>query len=335
MNGRICMEKEEHEKTLKKRSESDRRKRINRLKKVIIATVICAILIPIILCVILLIRVNRLEEKLNSLEAVSTNSVENIPEELMEQPDQASQKNIPQENSDSEMDTSDSGVENDRMDEAETGPATEDVIRRVYLTFDDGPSVNTEDILQILDDYNVKATFFVVGRTDAHSEQMYRRIVEEGHTLGMHSYSHEYSTIYESPEAFREDLHKLRNYLYDVTGVECSFYRFPGGSSNEVSRTDIQELIAILQSEGITYFDWNVSSQDASARMLSVDEIIENCTGQLEDHRNVVILMHDAAGKTTTVEALPILIEKLQSMEDTVLLPITEDTVPVQHRKPE
>lgn len=324
------MEKEEHGENYRKRSEPDRRKRINRLKKMIILTVMCTILIPIILCVILLIRVNRLEDRLRDLEATSTNIIENIPEDNKQHPDSAER-----ETTGTNRDTEEAENIQNPGDESETQPDTEEDIRRIYLTFDDGPSSNTDKILQVLDDYNVKATFFVVGKTDEHSVEMYQKIVEEGHTLGMHSYSHEYSTIYESAEAFREDLHKLRNYLYDVTGVECTFYRFPGGSSNEVSPTDIQELIAILQSEGITYFDWNVSSQDASARLQSVDEIIENCTRQLEDHRNIVILMHDAASKTTTVEALPILIEKLQSMENTVLLPITEDTVPIQHRKPE
>ena len=351
------MSKEENGETSVREYPPDRRKRINRLKKIIILTLICAILIPIILCVILIIRVNRLEEKILMLEAARAQQevTEREHEELLsvaqtdvdtivrESALQTSGNSNPTQQTaiyeDEESANNEHGQGEPTFD---AGSASEnnvsdedDGIRRVYLTFDDGPSSQTEAILAILDDYDIKATFFVVGKTDAHSVEMYQRIVEEGHTLAMHSYSHEYQDIYASPEAFREDLCRLRDYLYEITGVQCSIYRFPGGSSNKVSQTDIQELIAILEEEGITYFDWNVSSQDASPRTLSVEEIVENSTLHIKDYQNVVILMHDAANKTTTVEALPILIEELLGMEDTVLLPITEDTVPIQHRKPE
>ncbi|MGN1159251.1 MAG: polysaccharide deacetylase family protein, partial [Lachnospiraceae bacterium] len=353
------MSKEENGETSGRGYPLDRRKRINRLKKMIILTLICAILIPIILCVILIIRVNRLEEKILMLEAARAQQevTEREHEELLSVA-QTDVDTIVREsalqtsgNSDPIQQTAiygdEESVNNEQKDGQgestfDAGSASEntvsdedDGIRRVYLTFDDGPSSQTEAILAILDEYDIKATFFVVGKTDAHSVEMYQRIVEEGHTLAMHSYSHEYQDIYASPEAFREDLYRLRDYLYEITGVQCSIYRFPGGSSNKVSPTDIQELIAILEEEGITYFDWNVSSQDASPRTLSVEEIVENSTLHVEDYQNVVILMHDATNKTTTVEALPILIEELLGMEDTALLPITADTVPIQHRKPE
>ena len=92
-----------------------------------------------------------------------------------------------------------------------------------------------------MDEYGVKATFFVVGKENY--AQQYRRIVEDGHTLAMHSYSHVYGDIYSSLDAYRQDLEKLRSFLYEVTGVECSIVRFPGGSSNTISRVDMHALI--------------------------------------------------------------------------------------------
>lgn len=202
-------------------------------------------------------------------------------------------------------------------------------IRRVYLTFDDGPSANTDRILDILDEYGVKATFFVVGKENY--VQQYRRIVEDGHTLAMHSYSHVYGDIYSSLDAYRQDLEKLRSFLYEVTGVECSIVRFPGGSSNTISRVDMHALIDYLDSENMVYFDWNVSSGDASGLHRSADQIAANVLDNIEKYNNAVVLMHDASGKNTTVDALPTIIETLLKSEDTVLLPISEDTVKVQH----
>ncbi|MDE7207412.1 MAG: polysaccharide deacetylase, partial [Lachnospiraceae bacterium] len=202
-------------------------------------------------------------------------------------------------------------------------------IKRVYLTFDDGPSSSTDRILDILDKYGVKATFFVVGK-DNYTEQ-YRRIVADGHTLAMHSYSHVYQDIYSSLDAYKQDLNKLRTFLYEVTGVECNIVRFPGGSSNTISKVDMHTLIEYLDSEDMIYFDWNVSSGDASRARISADQIAENVLENVDKYNNAVILMHDAAGKDSTVDALPIIIEKLLESENTVLLPISGETVKVQH----
>lgn len=205
-------------------------------------------------------------------------------------------------------------------------------IRRVYLTFDDGPSAYTDDILDILDAYGVKATFFVVGK-QGYTEQ-YQRIVEEGHTLGMHSYSHKYQEIYSSLEAYRQDMDKLHDYLYELTGVDCKIARFPGGSSNKkTSRVNMQELIRYLGEVGIQYYDWNVSSGDAAAVPIGAQQIADNVLRYVDRYNNVIVLMHDAAGKKSTVEALPTIIESILQSENTVLLPITEDTIPIQHVK--
>ena len=203
--------------------------------------------------------------------------------------------------------------------------------RQVYLTFDDGPSKNTDRMLDILKEYDVKATFFVVGKTDASSVRAYKRIVEEGHTLGMHSYSHDYQELYGSLQSFSKDLAKLQEYLYDLTGVWSRYYRFPGGSSNTVSATDMQILIRYLNENGICYYDWNVASGDAVSSKLSAEVITQNCMTQIEGKKECMILFHDASDKGSTVDALPMLIEQLQSMEDTEILPVTDDTHPVQH----
>ncbi|MBD5459233.1 MAG: polysaccharide deacetylase [Lachnospiraceae bacterium] len=204
-------------------------------------------------------------------------------------------------------------------------------VRKVYLTFDDGPSSNTARILDILAEYDVKATFFVVGKEEEKYQELYKRIVDEGHTLGMHSYSHKYDEIYQSVDSFAQDLSKLQEFLYETTGVWCRYCRFPGGSSNTVSRVDMFDLITYLDEQDITYFDWNVSSGDASNSYISEEAIINNCMLTLPQYQESIILMHDASNKNTTVEALPALIEQIQAMDNTVIVPITEDTEPIQH----
>lgn len=211
------------------------------------------------------------------------------------------------------------------------GTAGQEAAHKVYLTFDDGPSANTQDILDILDRYGVKATFFVVGREGSQAEETLRAIVEAGHTLGMHSYTHKYDEIYASVEDFAADFEKEQAYLLDVTGVESTIYRFPGGSSNTVSEINMREFAEYLDSQGVRFFDWNISSGDGGSFLVPVEMLIENCTATIKDHGTSVVLMHDAAGKTTTREALPTIIETIQAMDDTVLLPITEETMPVQH----
>ena len=208
---------------------------------------------------------------------------------------------------------------------------TVEAAHKVYLTFDDGPSANTEAILDILDEYNVKATFFVLGKEDEQSKERIRMIYERGHTIGMHSYSHVYSEIYESMESFEEDFWKCRQYIFDVIGAECAFYRFPGGSSNTASNVDMQECIDFLALQGVEYYDWNVSSGDGGSHGLSVENIVKNSTATIQNYETSIILMHDASSKKETLEALPEVIETILAMEDTVILPITEGTKAIHH----
>lgn len=304
-----------------------RRRRVNRLKRLIIFSWIAVLLILAVTCGFLFYRERAVSRELRELrtqvdELIGVIGQMSSRQESMEQDAGGQAFVLPQETTQAGDGASDT--------DTAAEPESENV-RKVYLTFDDGPSAHTNEILDILAEYDVKATFFVVGKTDEKSKEALRRIVKEGHTLGMHSYSHKYGEIYDSAESFAEDLEKLQDYLYEVTGTESMFYRFPGGSSNTISKVDMQEFIGLLHDRGIEYFDWNVSSQDASPSQLSADKIVQNCMKDLEKHRTPMILMHDAAGKGTTVEALPLLLDEILALENTVVLPITEDTGPVQH----
>ena len=138
--------------------------------------------------------------------------------------------------------------------------------------------------------------------------------------------------MYASLENFQSDLETLRDYLYRETGEVSRFYRFPGGSSNNVSRTDIRELAVYLNAMDISYFDWNISAGDATGAYIGSEQIVNRVMSELPSHQTAVVLMHDAADKHSTVEALPKLIEEIQGMGDgTEILPITEETVVIQH----
>lgn len=304
----------------------ERRKRIQRLKKIIILFLISAILLPIVLCIILFVRMQGMQKQIEELQQmVSTMQVEQTVSEAWQNTMETHQ---PQTSTRTETVSNLYTGSDLPKDEAEI--LIEDG-RKVYLTFDDGPSCYTDEILDILNQYNVKATFFVVGKNDEESLKMYQRIVEEGHTLGTHSYSHKYRDIYESVDSYAEDLRKLQELLYETTGVWSRYTRFPGGSSNRVSSVDMRELIEYLGEQGITYFDWNISSGDAKSGYVSVQTIVDNVMGDIEKHDTAIVLMHDAADKKTTVEALPIIIEKILELPNTTILAIDDETVPVQH----
>ncbi len=298
------------------KKEINRSQRVKRLKKMILWTIALAILIPVTGCILLSVRVFQLKKQV----AVLT---EELPTEEMQE--EASGVYETTKVEESVRDTETKAEEPAKINPVKSSG------KKVYLTFDDGPSSNTDQILDILKDYDVKATFFVVGKTDERSVKAYQRIIEEGHTLAMHSYSHKYDEIYESKEAFARDLNSLQEYLYETTGVWPRIYRFPGGSSNTVSKVDMQELIEYLTDIGITYFDWNVASGDAVSRTLPAETIVNNCLSGIEKQKESVILMHDASNKGTTIEALPQIIEAIQEQGDAELLPITDETVPVQH----
>lgn len=163
----------------------------------------------------------------------------------------------------------------------------------VYLTFDDGPGIHTQQLLDVLDAYGAKATFFVV---DSGYDKMMKEIVQRGHSIGIHSVSHKYETIYASPEAFFEDLYGMQEIIYQNTGVRTTLMRFPGGSSNAISRRYspgiMTKLTRAVQDAGFQYFDWNVSSGDAG-ETTKTDEVYDFVIDGVQKHRVSIVLQHD------------------------------------------
>ena len=302
------------------KQELDRRKRINRIKSIIVSFVGIWMLASVILCATLFVKVIHLENNLNKV-------LQNMPQ--VEQVENEETKNSP--DADTGKNVEYGKQDQTGQDDANKKKADDGEKLKVYLTFDDGPSTNTQQILDILKQYNVKATFFVIGKTDDLSKEMYKKIVEEGHTLGMHSYSHKYSVIYDSMSAFEQDFNQIHDYLKEVTGVDCKYYRFPGGSSNEISNVNMAEFVRILNEKGITYFDWNVSAGDTSSDY-TVDDVVTNVTEGVKRYKTSVVLLHDGDDKSTTVEALESLIQKLQQMKAEIL-PIDENTKVIQYIK--
>ncbi len=304
--------------------QAKRRKRVQIIKKIIICMIVTAILLPTVLSIVLAVKLSDARKQIDELEASIAIGAATGTEDSSPAAEEVAQTSI---FVTSQLEESTRTGEEGRIEEI-----TEDTEKiKIYLTFDDGPSSNTAAILDILNQYDVKATFFVVGKTDDSSRQAYRRIVDEGHTLAMHSYSHRYHEIYQSVESFSSDLTRLQEFLYEETGIWCTYCRFPGGSSNTVSNVDMQELITYLDEQNITYFDWNIASGDAVSGALSVEQIVENCLAGVSGKRTGIMLLHDAAEKHSTVEALPYIIEGLLAMENVQILPISDDTVPVRH----
>jgi len=303
------------------KDQRNKRARINRIKVGIVVFIAGVLLLSVVMNIVLTIKTNSLQTQIN-----------NIVEYLNEQPEVTMPaQDAPQAEQKLEFDDSIDEYKFSVVDNSENAYKEGDE-RSVYLTFDDGPSKNTDKILDILAQYNVKATFFCLGKEDEESLARYKRIVDEGHTLAMHSYSHTYSTIYASEESFIEDFENLRKLLKDATGVESKIYRFPGGSSNQVSDTDINIYIDYLGRNDVSYFDWNVSSGDASSMPYTSDELVENVVNNVVKYKESVVLMHDADSKEKTVEALPTILDKLLEM-DCKILPITEDTPAIHHNK--
>lgn len=317
----------------------NRRKRINRLKKMIIAVVIAAIVIPVIVCIVLAVclhntknDLNETRQQLEELQKLYESSQDNEVGQNVdaEGQDAASNASAGFGNSLINSDTALTSTGNENANSSQDAE-TADGKKRVYLTFDDGPSNNTEEILDILNKYDVKATFFVVGNTSEHGQELLKRIVSEGHSVGLHSYSHKYASIYDSEDAFFDDFNKISDYVYETTGVRSNICRLPGGSSNTVSKIDMADLVRELNDKGIECYDWNIAGGDASGQKLTADEIASNVLNGIERFQTAVVLLHDGADKDSTVEALDIILQNLTARDDIVIDRITEDTPVILH----
>lgn len=176
----------------------------------------------------------------------------------------------------------------------------------VYLTFDDGPCAYTKTLLDVLAKYNVKATFFVVDK-GAGNNKIMKRIVDEGHAIGVHSLTHDYDVIYVNEAAYLQDFNAMRQLIYDNTGVWTTLFRFPGGSSNGISKQHnevpgiMTRLTKLMVDMGYQYFDWNVSSGDAGGAK-TADEVYNNVINGIKNRNVSVVLQHDI--KKYSVEAV-------------------------------
>lgn len=200
--------------------------------------------------------------------------------------------------------------------------------KTMYLTFDDGPSAqNTDLILDTLKQRNIKATFFVIGEYVRKYPETAKRIVEEGHTIGIHCDVHDYNILYDSVDSYLEDFEKAYQTVYEVTGAEAKLFRFPGGSVNAYNKKVCQEIVEEMERRGFIYFDWNASLEDAAGKK-EPDELIQSAKETTLGRKKVVLLAHDRV--TGTALCLNDLIDALPEYE---MKPLTPDIEPVQFRR--
>lgn len=196
--------------------------------------------------------------------------------------------------------------------------------KTMYLTFDDGPSEdNTSAVLDILQEKGIKATFFVVGENVRSHPDIARRIVAEGHTIGIHCNRHDYDEIYKSVDAFLADFQEAYDAVYEVTGVEVELFRFPGGSINAHNETIYKEIIEKMTEKGFIYFDWNASLEDAVSQS-TPEELLQNARESTLGRKKIVMLAHDIVYNTT------LCLERLiEQFPDYRMEPLTSDVPPV------
>lgn len=197
----------------------------------------------------------------------------------------------------------------------------------IYLTFDDGPGPYTKNLLKTLARYNVKATFFVTGKNDT---AIITDIASAGHTIGNHTVSHQYSSIYASEEAFFDELHRMDAIIMEKIGISTRLMRFPGGSSNTCSRFNpkiMTRLTSLVEKEGYLYLDWNVDSGDAG-NAKTPGEVYKNVISGIKDTNVAIVLQHDnRAHSVITVQR--IIVWGLK--HGYTFLPVNENAPSVHH----
>ena len=182
-----------------------------------------------------------------------------------------------------------------------------------YLTFDDGPSNHTEQILDILAKYDAKATFFIIGeelREDR--KQIIERIINEGHAIGLHSMVHDFDKLYSSVDYCVQDFREQQEILKEDYGIDTCIFRFPGGSACYYMNGHREEYIQAMQKAGFRCYDWNVSGEDSYGNP-SVWSVQNNVLSNYEDYTTPIVLLHDANVAKVTVDALPQILESMQA----------------------
>lgn len=202
--------------------------------------------------------------------------------------------------------------QNDLLKIAVDAKGTEEKI--AYLTFDDGPTKEvTPKILDVLKEHDVKATFFMLGKMIERNGDLAKRVHDEGHLLANHSYSHSYADLYATSESFMAEIEKTNSLIRSIIGEEpFKLIRFPGGGYNAGSyAAEKQQYKLVLQKNGYYFADWNSLNGDAEGGTRSAEQLVARIR-QTSGPKNIVILMHDAATKKTTAEALPAILSYLK-----------------------
>ncbi|MBC2580211.1 polysaccharide deacetylase family protein [Clostridium sp. DJ247] len=187
--------------------------------------------------------------------------------------------------------------------------------KEVFLTFDDGPCVNnTNKILKILNENNVKATFFVVGMKGEENPEILKNLSDSGMSIGIHTYCHDYKKMYKNLDEYLKDLQDCSNVIKKITKITpIPYIRLPGGSTNLVaSQSNLNSIKVTLAQSGMKYVDWNVDSGDGNSHKITAEKIKENIAEQCSNKKYAVILMHDTYYNNCTVEALPSVIKYLK-----------------------
>ncbi len=188
-----------------------------------------------------------------------------------------------------------------------------------YLTFDDGPTDLTPTLLDVLKENDVKATFFIAFMgVDTQKKRDYLKLeAEAGHAVGVHSWTHDYKTIYANEQAFLDDFNKMKGVITEATGIAPNLCRFPGGIGNTVSITAaggtpiVPTLLKDVESMGFTPFDWNAGGEDAQKPYPTADELAQQVLKDAQGRQNVVILLHDA--HQFTIDAVPAIIKEFRN----------------------
>ena len=200
--------------------------------------------------------------------------------------------------------------------------------KKMYLTFDDGPSKeNTARILDVLKEKNIQATFFVVGENVEKYPELIQRMAQEGHTIGVHCYSHSYDDIYCSVDGFVADFEKAKAAVQKIVDVEIWCYRFPGGSINSHNKEIYKDIIEKMSEMGYVYFDWNASMEDA-VKKTTTEQIMQNAVESTLQRKKVVMLGHDIVYNTSIC-----LEDLLDCFPEYEFLPLTKDVIPIQFKQ--
>lgn len=236
----------------------------------------------------------------------------------------------PTENKTNENKTQTNKVSENKTAESKTTTSNGKSI--AYLTFDDGPSSITNSVLDILKKYNVKATFFVIN-SGSYNKTTLQREVNEGHTIGLHAYDHNYAIAYKDDNSYLDGIDKLRAKVKADTGFDSHYIRFPGGSSNTISKRYSKGIMSRItktaKQRGYKYYDWNVDDDDAG-RARTADDCYNNVVRELRPNRSNIVLMHDFGTNKKILEALPRIIEYCQKNGYT-MLPIDDNTPEIHH----